>query len=73
MHTVKESQVLQFNINNSIQYYSFVCTQLISPKYCYVSLTIQFNFNHLFTHSKMIKQFYFKQLNLAEVICLHTL
>ena len=53
MHTVKESQALQFNINNSIQYYSFVCTQLNSPKFCYVSLTIQFNISHLFAHSSI--------------------
>ena len=33
--------------------------------YCYVSLTIQSNISHLFTHSWMIKQFYFKQFNLA--------
>ena len=34
--------------------------------YCSVSLTIQLN-SHLFTHSKMIKQFYFKQFSLALV------
>ena len=28
-------------------------------KYCYVSLTIQLNICHLFTHSQMVKQFYF--------------
>ena len=54
-HTVKEFQVLLFNTNNSIHYYSFICTQLSSSKYCYVSLTIQLD-SHLFTH---IKQFYF--------------
>ena len=38
---VKEFQVSLFNTINSIQHYSFVCTQLNSSKYCYVSLTIQ--------------------------------
>ena len=41
--------------------------KLNSSKYCYVSLTIQLNISHLFTHSQMIKQFYFKQFNLAQV------
>ena len=31
------------------------------------------NINHLFTLSSMIKQFYFKQFNLASVICLLSL
>ena len=43
-----------------------------SSKYCYVSLTIQFNISHLFTHSYMIKQFYFNQFILAWDICLHS-
>ena len=47
------------HINSSIQHYSFVCTQLNGSKYCYVSLTIQLSISHLFTHSWMIKQFYF--------------
>ena len=34
-YTIKEFHVLQFNTNYSIQNYSFVCTQLNSPKYCY--------------------------------------
>ena len=63
LHTVKWFQILLFNTYNSIQYYLFVCTQLNGSKYSYVSLTIQLNISHLFTH--MIKQFYFKQFNLA--------
>ena len=54
-HTVKEYQVLLFNTNNSIKYYSFVCTQLNGSKYCDVSLTIQLNINHLFTYSLNFK------------------
>ena len=34
-------------------------TKLNSSKYCYVSLPIQLNIRHLFTHSYIIKQFYF--------------
>ena len=30
---------------------SFVCTQLNSFKYCYLTLIILFNANHLFAHS----------------------
>ena len=30
-------------------------------------IVIQLNIKHLFTHSEMIKQFYFKQSNLAYV------
>ena len=41
------------NTFNHIYYFSFVCTQLNSFKYCYVSLTIQLNISHLFTHSWM--------------------
>ena len=41
-------------------------TKLDSSKYCYVSLKIQLNISHLFTHSSMTKQFYFKQLKLIE-------
>ena len=33
MHTVKLFQVLLSNTNNSIQHYSFVCTQLNGFKY----------------------------------------
>ena len=58
-YTVKEFQELYFNTNHFIQYYSFVCTQLNCCKYCYESLTIHLNINHLFIHSYMIKQFYF--------------
>ena len=38
-----------------------------SFKYYNVSLTIQLNINHLLKHTEMIKQFYFKQFNLAWV------
>ena len=70
LHTVKLSQELIFNSYYSSLHYSFFCTQLNGSKYCYVS--VQLNINHLFTHSLMIKQFYFKQFNLAEVICFHS-
>ena len=49
--TVKEFQVLPLNTNNFIQHFSFICTQLNSSRYCYVSLTIQLNISHFFTHS----------------------
>ena len=39
---------------NSIQYYSFVCTQRSGYKYCYLTLIILFNITHLFAYSKMI-------------------
>ena len=51
---------------------NFFCTQLNGSKYCYSSLTVQLNISHWFTRCSMIKQFYFKQLNLASVICLHS-
>ena len=50
-HTVKEFQVLLINTNNSIQHNLINSTQLNCSKYCYVSLTIQLNISHLFTHS----------------------
>ena len=50
-HIVKVFQVFLFNSNNSIQHNSFVCTQLNGSNYCYVSLTIQINISHFFTHS----------------------
>ena len=49
-HTVKKFQVLLFNTNDSIQHYTFICTLLNGSKYCYVSLTIQLEISHLFTH-----------------------
>ena len=61
-------QVLLFNTNYWIEHHSFVCTQSNDSKYCYVSPTIQLNVTHLFTYNKMIKQFYLKQFNSAEVI-----
>ena len=52
LHTVKWLQALLFNTNHSSQnIYSFVCTQWNGSKYCYVSLIIQLNTRHLFTHS----------------------
>ena len=38
-----DTEVLLFNTNYSIQYKSFICTQLNCSKYCYVLLTIQLN------------------------------
>ena len=58
-HTVKEFQVLLINTNNSIQYHAVVSTQLNGSKNCYVSITIQLNLSYLFTHSLIVKQFYF--------------
>ena len=55
------------NMNISIDYDSFVYTLLNGSKNCYVSLTIHLNTSHLFIHSWMIKKFYFKQFNLAQV------
>ena len=40
-YTIKELQILLFNINYSIHHYSFVYTQLNGSKYYYESLTIQ--------------------------------
>ena len=40
-------------------------SKLNGSKYCNVSLTIQLNISHLFIHSLMMKQFYFKQFYLA--------
>ena len=37
---------------------SCVCVQLNGFKYCYVTLTIQFNISHLLAYSKIVKQFY---------------
>ena len=51
MQTVKWLQVLLFNINNSIQHYSFICTQSNGSKYSKVSWTIQLNISHLFSRS----------------------
>ena len=45
-------------------------TKLNGFKYCCVSLTIQLNISHLFTHSKMIKRFYFKQFNSSQLFAL---
>ena len=49
LHSVKWLQVLPFNTNYLIQHLPFVCTQLNGSNYCYVSLIIQLNNNHLFT------------------------
>ena len=50
--------------NNSIKQLNSA-SKLNGSKYCYVSLTIQLNISHLFSHNLMIKEFYFKQLNSA--------
>ena len=60
-HTVKWFQVLLFNTNYSIQYYSFICTQVHSFKYFYLAITIQFNIYHLSAHLQMVKHFYLNQ------------
>ena len=49
-YTVKWFQFLLFSTNNSIQHYSFVCTQLNGSKYCYVSLKIQLDNHFVYTH-----------------------
>ena len=49
LHTVKWFHLPQSNMNNSIYYLSFVCTQLNGLKYCYLTQTIQLNISHLFT------------------------
>ena len=38
-------------MNNSSQYYSFICTRLNGSKYFYVSLKIQINFSLFFARS----------------------
>ena len=47
---MKRIQVFQFNTNDSIQHYPFVCTQLNGSKYCYEWLTFQLN-SPLITHT----------------------
>ena len=69
LHTVKWFHFLLSNMNNSIYYKSFVCTQLNVFKQCHLTLAIQLSISCLFTLSKMIKQFYFKQFSLAYVHC----
>ena len=59
---LNEPTVLFLTIQSSM-------SQLNNFKYCYVSLTIQLNISYLLTHSWMVKQFYFLEFNLAEVIC----
>ena len=56
---LKDQTVLFLTIQFSIS------KKLNGLKYCYVSKTIELKISHLFTHSKMIKYFYFKQFNLA--------
>ena len=48
--TLKEFQVFLFNINNSSQHYSFVCSQSNGFKYCHVLLVIKL-YSQLFTQS----------------------
>ena len=48
-HTIKDFPAFLFNTNHSIENFSFVCT-VKWFKYCFVSLTIQLNISHLFTH-----------------------
>ena len=49
--TIKWFHLFLLNMNNSIYHQSFVYTQFNVFKNCYVSLTIQLNIWHLFTHS----------------------
>ena len=60
LHAIRCFHLFLSNTNNSIYYSSFVCAQLNAFKYCNLSVTIQLNISHLFIHSLMIKQFYFK-------------
>ena len=46
-------QTIQFSIS----------TKLNISKYCYVSLTIQSNIDHLYTYNYMMKEFNFKQFS----------
>ena len=73
LHTLIWFHLFLSKTNSSIYYLSFVCTQLNVFKYCYLTTTIQLNITHLFTHSWMVKQFYFKQFNLALDICFHSI
>ena len=50
------TRVLLYITNNSIRHQSFVYTQLIGQRALF--LRIQFNMNHLFSHSLNVKQFY---------------
>ena len=57
-NTVKRLQVLRCNTDNSIlhtskrfQVFQTHCTQLNDSKYYHISLTIQLNISHLFTHN----------------------
>ena len=52
--TVKWFQVFLSNINNSIQYISFVCLQWKDFKYFYLTLIILFNTIHLFAYSEEV-------------------
>ena len=51
LHTVKWFHLFISDMNNSIDYNSFVCTQQNVFKYCYLTLMIQLNISHLFIHS----------------------
>ena len=66
-HTVKGSN--SSISNNSIWHNS---RKLNTFKHCYESLIIQLNTSHLFTHSKMIKQFIFKQFNWVSLLFAHS-
>ena len=43
-----------FNTNTSIQYKSFVCTQWVGFKTCYLTQIILFNTNHFFANSQIV-------------------
>ena len=50
----RKFQVLPSHPNNSIQHYSFVCTQLNAFKYSYQKLSILFQIIYSFAHSQMV-------------------
>ena len=59
---MKWFQVSLLKTNHSIQQYSFISAELNGCKYSYVSLSIQLNISHLFTHSWMIKTVRFQAI-----------
>ena len=46
---IEKSQFISTQLSNAV-----VCTQLIGFKYCYLTLIILFNINHLFAHSEVV-------------------
>ena len=54
LHSVKWFQVFLCNMNNTICYKSFVCTQLNGSNDFYQTLIILFHINHLFADSEAV-------------------